>query len=171
MQKCGLTHRQIIQTSPRRISCRVPWLKWSEFNQSGEMYRISGNLQRWVWPTQWALCMKLSLGDKIFPTRWEATHWDIQSLCFGGRCTLLQSGMADFVLCDGIMQRAHSHTFITCHFADTLTNSWQLRVWRPCKEKLDMWCLFTWTDTWVSRNKSFPKVDKEHQRAGSRRRF
>lgn len=60
---------------------------------------------------------------KIFPTGWQATHWDIQSLCFGGRCTLLPSGVADFVLCAGILQRAHSLTFITCHFADTLTNS------------------------------------------------
>jgi len=28
---------------------------------------------------------------------------------FGGRCILLPSSMADFVPCDGIMQRAHWH--------------------------------------------------------------
>ena len=61
------------------------------------------------------LCMKL--------TGWQATHWDIQSLCFGGRCILLPSSMAYFVPYDGIVQRAHSLTFIACQLADTLTNS------------------------------------------------
>ena len=34
-----------------------------------------------------------------------------KSLCFGGCCILLPSSMADFVPCDGIMQKAHLYTF------------------------------------------------------------
>lgn len=60
---------------------------------------------------------------KVFLTGWQATHRDIQSLCFGGRCILLPSSMAYFVPYDGIVQRAHSLTFIGCQLADTLTNS------------------------------------------------
>lgn len=170
MQKCGLTHRQTIQTSPRRISFRVPWLKWSEFNQSGEIYRISGNLQRWVWPTQWALCMKLSLGIKSS-------------------------------LPDGKLRIGTSNRFVLEAVALFCHPAWRILyyVLVSCKEPIHSLLLLvvllihlrildsyesdvhpkrssTWgaslhNSTWVSRNKSFPKVDKEHQRAGSRRRF
>ena len=43
------------------------------------------------------------------PKQREVTLGWYKSLCFGGCCILLPSSMADFLPCDGIMQKAHSN--------------------------------------------------------------
>ena len=71
---------------------------------------------------EWALCTKLADGTKSplldgkllgHPKQREVTLCWWKSLCFGGCCILLASSMADFVPCDGIMEKAHLGAPIT----------------------------------------------------------
>lgn len=171
MQKCGLTHRQTIQTSPRRISYRVPWLKWSEFNQSGEIYRCAGNLQRWVWPTQWALCMKLSLGIKSSPQDGKLRTGTSNRFVLETVALFRQPAwrILYFVMvsCKEPIYSLLLLVILLIHLR--ILDSYESEV--HAKRSLTCGASLHEQTLGFQENERFPKVDKAHQRAGSRRRF